>query len=373
MLDHGVEQEKAAAFYDFLDKKEEEEKQRLLAVNKLLDKARQLDNGMRSDEALGLLEQAKQLMPQHPEVNALKKKMSAYPFELHVPKDVASIDEALPKLKAGDTLVIGEGKFYCSVSLDKKINIKGAGVGKTVLECDTTVGTALYFQNGSKGSTVSDLSIKGMIDENNAAERFALILLEDDVSVSDIDASGSTGHGIAVLSGMLSLTDSVVHANYWDGINIKGKDAKAVVKKCTVKGNYEHGVDVWQGAQVSLIECEVAGNSGTGVVLMGDGSHGNLTQVKVNTNRQAGVLHTNGSKAKYERVMIEGNLLSGMVIQGAKTQADFAIVVSNRNGEAGFIIDPSSTVEGFHSATMEKNKRGGVVRKALIPVAQPVP
>ena len=373
MLDYGLSPEKSDALYELLDKKEEEDKQQILAVNKILAQVRELDNGQRSAKALSLLEKAFQIMPEHPDVAELKKKMSAYPFEIHVPRDVASIDEALPMLQNGDSLIIGEGTFYCSAELTKKVIIKGSGKGKTILECDTTAGTALHFAKGSEGSTVSSLSLQGMLDENDADKRFALVLLEADVTISNVDVSSSTGHGLAVLSGRLSLDNAKIHGNYWDGINLKGKTASAVIKNCEIKGNYEHGVDAWLGAQLKLSDSDVSGNSGTGIVILGEGSLAHLSKVKSHLNRQAGIMISNGAKGKFEQVTAEKNILSGVVIQGRKTKVDIAVVTSNRNGEAGFIIDPSSTVEGYSSAITVKNAKGSLVRKSLIPVAQPAP
>ncbi len=355
-----------AKLTDLLDQKRAEQRQRLIKVSELLGKARALDNGKYSKEAIGYLDEALQMMPDHPEVKELRNKIDAYTATVKVPEDFASLSDALVELRAGDTILLAKGIYKTPTVISKAVIIKGAGVGETVIECDTRTAPALFFSGGEKVYKVSDLSVKGVNYNDNQEERFPLVAVEANVLLERVKVENSASHGIAVTSGILTMKDSTVTACAWDGVSVKGLESKLIIEDCKIIENYEHGIDFWEGASGKVLRTEVKNCAGSGIVVMGKGANVVLEQVQIYGNQQSGILVNSEAVAKLKKVFVSKNVLSGVVIQGKGTKVECGILVSNRNGEAGYFIDPAATVEGFENVTAEKNKKGKLVRKAFV-------
>ena len=343
----------------------ENAKLKRLLADAMLDQAKALDKGKYSPEAISILDKAQQLDPKHPETIALRKKIESYTSEIRIPEDAATIAEALPKLRAGDTLILAKGTYKAPQVLTKPIIIKGAGREQTIIKCDTTKHSAITFHGGEKPYSLSKLTIKGTTYQDFNIDRHPLILVEADVVIDDILLEMSSGHGIAVISGSLKLSNSEITANAWDGVSIKGEGAKADIIKCKIHSNYDHGIDFWENATGSVSESEVYDNTGSGIVVMGNKATAKIVQVRAYKNQQCGIVAMDKASVDMARVVTASNVMSGVVVQGESTQATCAMVISNNNLEAGFYLDPKSTLKGFESTTSEGNKRGNTLRKAL--------
>ena len=359
-----------AKLLDSVEKGQSNERKALRKVNELIAKARTLDNGKYSAAALGYLSQARIIIPEHPEVIALYKKMNAYVNEIRVPQDRATIAEAIPLLRAGDTLILGEGKYIGPIVTPKPIVIKGAGMDKTTIECDTIKNSALHINGGKRAYEISNLTITATSYADDAASRNPLILVEGDLLLKNVLVRRSSGHGIAVISGTLTVENSTITENAWDGISLKGVDSSAVINNSKIISNYDHGIDFWQGASGVVMKSEIAKNTGSGIVVMGENASVELTQVTLKQNFQCGLVVADSASVKLQRVVSSYNTLSGIVVQGEATKADFGIVVSNKNHEVGYFIDPKSTIIGFENATAEGNKKGNTLRQSPTPPAE---
>ena len=119
---------------------------------------------------------------------------------------------------------------------------------------------------------LSDLTIKGLSYEDNAIERHPLILINAKVTMSNVTVLNGSGHGIAVTGGSLDMSNCKVSKNAWDGVNVVGNDSSAIIKDSEIIGNYEHGVDFWQGATGTLTNVKANENIASGVVMMGAGT-----------------------------------------------------------------------------------------------------
>lgn len=383
LLDDEYALTEVARFNDLIVKGKAKEREDILEVEKLLTAAKQLDDGKYSAEAVALLDRALLIYPMHAPSVELRKKINAYPYSLRVPEDVATLSDAVDRLRAGDTAILGAGVHKFPTLLNKGVNIKGQGEKLTSIECDTTTNSAFTLTGADEFYTISDLTVTGSNYEDDRVERFPLIALNANLTMRNVTVEKGSGHGVAVISGKLIMEKCHVSKNAWDGVSVMGVKSVAEIKDSDISGNFDHGVDFWNGASGKLTNVTADENAGTGVLIMGLGAKVDLVQVKTQNNSQCGIVINSQAEAKMERVFSSGNLLSGLVLQGKGTKLTCGIIVSNKNGEAGYFIDPASTVENFISATAEGNRAGNVIREAMVlpkipkvpepPVAVPVP
>lgn len=351
-----------------IDQGKDEQRKTLAKVNELMSQAQKLDTGVYSAEAITLLDQALTLYPEHPEATLLRQKIDTHQSEFRIPEDFPTLTEALPKTRAGDTIILGPGSYNFSATLTKPITIKGAGREKTIIKCDTTKQSAFAFltdETTKKEYKLSDLTIQGTTYQDFNIDRYPLILIKSKVTIDNTAIGRSSGHGIAVLSGELNLSNSVITYNGWDGVSVRGVGAIANIAKCQIHTNYDHGIDFWQNASGSIIDCEIYENSGSGIVVMGNKATVKITQSRSYKNEQCGIVAMDGGCIDLARVVTASNILSGIAVQGSNSKANFGIVISNTNKEAGYYLDPASQITGHQNTTSEKNIKGNLVRKAL--------
>jgi|GEM_PF-2719107 len=372
LLDDSYSLEAVAKFNDSIEKAKLKERAVLLGVQKLLEAAQKLDKGKYSPEAIGLLDKALLIYPDHPSSTALRKKINTYPYSLRVPEDVATLNDVVGMLRAGDTAILSKGIHKFPTMLDKGIKIKGQGEKLTFIECDTTVTSAFTLTGANQFYSISNLTVTGTNYEDDAVERFPLIMLAANLTMKKVTVKNGSGHGVAVVSGRLNMTKCKLTENAWDGVSIMGKRSYAEITDCDISGNYDHGVDFWNGASGKLTNVTANQNSGSGILIMGKGAKVHLVQVKTERNSQCGIVINSQAQAKLERVFSSSNRLSGIVVQGLGTKLSCGITVSNENAEAGFFIDPAATIENFFSTTAEGNSTGDVIRKAIVLPKTPV-
>lgn len=135
---------------------------------------------------------------------------------LRVPRDFATIGQALTAALPGDTILIGPGTYSEHLVITKSVVLKGAGRGKTILK---------GFKDGWAVVQVT-------------SDAFLLVTLQD-----------------------LTLTNAVNQA----GLVITGK-AWATVHSVAISHNGQNGIIVQDQALVAIEDSEIAQNDGTGVI-----------------------------------------------------------------------------------------------------------
>lgn len=316
------------------------------AVAVWLEKLRKVDTGKYNPEAMKLMEQALKEFPKEASLVSLAEKWQRYHKVLRVPGEYASIDEALPQLRDGDELILGEGVHYASVVVDKRLTITGAGAGKTVIEAGMKEGACMRFTKAASGSKLANLSLRG-VAYLQGEKRYALLQVEADMKIQGVEVTRSAGHGVAILSGKVDLTGCMVHGNGWDGVSVVGRNAYAVIKNCRIYLNINHGVDFWNGAVGTVYRSEVAENAQCGVLVTGVKTRVTLAQLKVRSNRESGILIDSGARVNLSHLTCTVNGHSGVVVQGGGTHVQAESVVSSTNEEYGYIISPRSVCKGL--------------------------
>lgn len=332
-----------------------EASQQLLVMQSRLTDARSLDERARQQaETLSQLDSAEYSaeliqqvaesllnFPAHPALLALQVRLISYPQTVRVPGDVASLEDALEILRAGDILLLGEGVFYAELMITKPIAIRGAGIGKTIIESETRSGPALFFQHEKGQSILAGVELKG--DRDSLNTHSLIVVKGANLSISGCRVSSSAGHGIAVLAGDVDLVDCVISDNAWDGISAHGCQSQVSLKSSKFSFNGEHGMDFWNGAKGVIVKCEATENSKTGVVAVGAGTRLRGLSLQSSSNREAGFYVSAQATALYQSARAHGNSFSGFVLDGENSRLELKSSVSSGNFEFGYFIDPRSS------------------------------
>ena len=129
------------------------------------------------------------------EYQDLYNKMSAYTRLLKVPGDYSTIGEALSAARPNDKIRLAEGTFSESLTLNVRVDLEGAGVGKSIIECDAASASVLLATKEASGSRVAAVTMR-QTGISLAAERFgrwhALALFEQRLRPCDAYAGDSS-------------------------------------------------------------------------------------------------------------------------------------------------------------------------------------
>ncbi len=334
-------------------------------AGELIKAAKLLYTGDYSPEAIAKLNEALEIYPGYEAAEDLRNEINSRPYSLKVPEDVATLAEASQKLRPGDTVILGKGKHKLTGAFNIGIKIKGQGEKLTTIQSLTLKGSALALMGTSQSYEISDLTVEGLSYEDDALDRYPLIMVGAKVTMKNVTVKNGSGHGVAVVGGELEMSKCNITGNAWNGISIMGAASSARVSSCEINGNYEHGVEFWKGATGKLKDIKINDNISSGVVVMGTGTMVEIEQVQAMRNRHCGILINSQSEVSLDRVVSSENLYSGVVIQDLGTKVKFGIVIANKNAEAGFLISPSAEVENFATATSEDNKGGDIIKRDL--------
>ncbi|MEO1856429.1 MAG: right-handed parallel beta-helix repeat-containing protein [Rubritalea sp.] len=333
-----------------------------VAVESVLREIELEDTGQYSPK---LVDQAKSeigRLGEHPKLLALQERLLSYPQTLRVPADVASFDEAYTLLRKGGTIELGEGVFYVEVEINKPVQIKGAGVGVTVLESRTLKGAGLHFAHPKKDSHLSNLTIRGFIDDTG---KYPLVLLScGRLVLKHVEVLSSANHGMAVSGGMAKIEQCRFLDNYWDGLALFGLAGSAHVKDSVFQGNADHGVDVWGGAKLVLESSKCERNSKSGIVVSGVKSLATLRDVHSTSNRESGIYLNLDASLSAKDTNVSKNRFSGLIAQRAN-HIEWRNSDCINNGEFGYLLDRSSAVVFEGVFVGKDNKLGLKSQKTL--------
>lgn len=348
------------------------EEQRVQALA-LYRHALSLDDGSYSEEALEALRSALRLSDE-PEIQALYEKMSGYTRILEVPTEFATISEALEAARDRDRVVIKAGTYVESLVVKTKVDMEGAGEGKTIIECESKTASVLLASGSASGCRVAGITLRqsGISLED---ERYPVVVADAaELNLENCRIENGSGHGIAIINGGSGNLQSVrVSKCGWDGLAVYGEGSKAVVENSRFEANIHHGVDAWGGGSVEAKVTRSTLNGLAGFVMMSPGVTSQLLQCTSDRNRDVGYMVSNGSKAKLQSNRAESNLLGGIVIEGEGTEASLDGNVVERNEKVGILVDQRSTLTSYKRNTSRLNKGDQSVLKAKIPEAEVSP
>jgi len=214
------------------------EREDITKVDAILKSVEILDNGKFSPEAIEKLDKALDIHSNYEPTLALKRKINAYPYSIKVPEEVSTLTEAAKKLRKGDTLILGEGKHELSAVLDKGIKIEGKGENLTIIQCLTQERSAIAMTGTDQIYTLSNLTIEGLSYEDDSLERYPLISINAKVTMENVTVKKSSGHGVAVTGGSVSMFKCKISKNAWDGVSVIGSNSSAVITDSEITRGY---------------------------------------------------------------------------------------------------------------------------------------
>lgn len=290
----------------------------------LFTKAKERDKGQFDAEALEWVREAAVLAPDNAEIKALFEKFSSYTRTLRVPGDFATPAEALAGARDRDRIVIEAGSWAGPLVVNAAIELQGAGSGKSIVECPASNSVAISFGPGAKGARVTGMTFRhSTLDPEN--QRFSAAQVRGgEVTFTDCHFLDAAGHGLVVMEGGKAIASRCrFHGNGWDGASANGAGSFLEVRDSEASGNYEHGLDLWDGAGGTLTANRCDNNSRNGIQVDA-AAPVSVTGNQLKGNHEFGIVLAKGTAGKVNGNILTDNLLGGLVVRSEATKFEVA-------------------------------------------------
>lgn len=322
----------------------------------LFQKASERDQGQFDQQALDWIREASLLAPDDKEIAALLEKLSSYTRTLRVPGDFDTPEEALANARDRDRIVLGAETWKGPLVVNAAVEIQGAGVANTRIECAPDNGSAITIGPDAKGARISGISFR---HESFAAgtDRFSVALVRGgNAAFVDCKFTEASGHGLAVIEGGQAVVNhSRFSDNGWNGAAAIGKGSTLEIRDSESVDNFEHGIESWDGAAVILVNNRCEGNSRNGIHADNGLASATIEGNQLIANREFGLVLDSAATGKVSGNTARANLLGGIVIRAA---AKVVSVVSNEvtlNKGPGLILEKGLVPTSYSSNTASKN------------------
>ena len=322
----------------------------------LFNKANARDQGQFDQQALDWLREASSLAPENAEIAARLEKFSSYTRTLRVPGDFATPQEALDSARDRDRIVLGVGTWKGPLIVEAAVELQGAGFAETKIECTPENGSAITIGPAAKGARVSGITLR---HEAFAAgtERFSAALVRGgSATFVDCRFTDASGHGLAVIEGgQATVSRSRFADNGWNGAAVMGKGSALDVRECESLTNFEHGIESWDGATLTLINTRSEGNSGNGIHADNGLAAATLQGNQLIANREFGIVLDSASSGKITGNIVRANLLGGIVIRAAAARLPVTLNQVTLNLGPGLILEKGLTATSYANNSITRN------------------
>ncbi len=322
----------------------------------LLQQARARDNGQFDPQALEWIREASSLAPADTEIASLLEKLSSYTRTLRVPGDFATPAEALANARDRDRIVLGAETWKGPLVINAAVELQGAGVTNTRVECPPADGSAITIGPDAKGARISGISFR---HESFAvgADRYSVALVRGgQASFVDCHFTEASGHGLAVIEGGQANVSRCRFAdNGWNGVAAIGAGSTLEVRDSESVGNFEHGIESWDGAAVILTGNRCENNSRNGIHADNGLASATIDKNQLIANREFGIVLNSAAAGKITGNTARGNLLGGIVIRAAAKAVGVTANQATLNGGPGLILEAGLTPASYSSNTLTKN------------------
>jgi hypothetical protein len=274
-------------------------------------------------------------------------------------------------------VALSKGTFDEAVDIPPGVTLRGACAGLTRINASTSSGTygvvtvrgdAVVLRSvglsGERSGIVVDggsLALDGVAVDG--AREFGLVLRNGAhvtgeglaVTATRASATGASGAGVGVFGGArLEVSRAVVASSLATGVWIAGAATSAHMTALTITdttpqsdGRFGQGLDVSEGASVTVVESVLQRNVTGGVVLTHHGSSLVLRDAVVRDTARStagrlgrGVSVSEGAVAVLERVLIRQSAEAGVFVRGSGSSVSAThLVVADTRGADGDVID----------------------------------
>jgi hypothetical protein len=334
------------------------------SAKKRAKKIREADEGAFSKVLYQELLSALKATPEHPQLLAIKDAFDAYLMCINVPADLSTLDEALEFAPDGCQITLGEGIYYLSgIVFEESVSIIGESE-LTVIEGHTHAVPMLKVANDSTRVEISNIHFRSLDDELQGG--CSLMVVESgDLILNHCVVSRSGGHGVEVRAGSFEAKNSFFSMNALNGVAVRGQESQAKLDNCDNALNGGHGVEAWDGGEISISNTKLRSNAKSGVVATGVDSKLSIDSSYITGNTHAGVFMNGGANVKISNSHISSNTFSGVCVLDSQSILNLEKVSVRENAEYGILADANSDVrtEGCNIAGNQlgekkfKNKR----------------
>jgi tetratricopeptide (TPR) repeat protein len=333
----------------------------------LIAKAKELDKGTYSPEALDLVEQAMHLYPSK-ENRELYQRMSSYGKVLRVPSEHGSITAALKKAEKNDRVLVSNGIYQESLIVPTGVELFGESRSDTIIECPAGIGSVISVEPGSRDVRVSSLTLRhtGLVNDE---ERFPILAVDGgDVEIDDLTVTRASGHGIAVIDGGNAvITQSKVTDCGWDGISVTGEGSYVVLNQVTSEKNLHHGVDFWEGASGTVKGSVFTANGRSGLLAIAPAKVVTVDSTRAEGNREVGFFFSEMVGVIVTNCAAHENLLGGMFFERSSKGIELLNNSVTKNGEAGIVFEKGVEILNEEGNTIDGNDGKQVWKDAVFP------
>lgn len=329
---------------------------------RLLGKAKQLDNGEYSEQAVAWMEEALRLAPKHAAILEHYQKISAYTRSIGVPGDAATISLALEIARANDRIVLAPGIYREAVVIHKPISLEGDPRGGVWIKLPAGEAPPITVLPTSSGTRLTRLNIEHEGFDHDQDRASLVVVKGAEVTILSCTIQKAAGHGLAVIDGArVKMTNSSVRDCGWDGVSVYGRNAEGVGSRVRLdstlcENNLQHGLGLWNGGSGEVVDSRMLGNGLCGIVIMSAGTSTLVKTTLAARNRGAGILVSDGAHAELLANRCDKNLLSGLVVRGEGGRVNMNHCVAEGNGEVGIVIYQDVQMQSFKQNKAKGNK-----------------
>lgn len=328
----------------------------------LLEMAAARDPGEYDEQALAWIREARSLAPGNQEIAARFEKISSYIRTIRVPGDFETPAEALASARDRDRIVISGETWKGPLSVNAAVEIEGAGVGKTIIECEAEDGSVITIGPDATGARISGITFR---HESFAAgtERFSVALVRGGVAAFvDCQFIKASGHGLAVIEGGQASASRCRFAdNGWNGVAGIGQGTTLEVRDCESLDNFENGIESWQEAAVTLVNNRCEGNSRNGIHTDNGPASATIESNQLIANREFGLVLSSAGGGRITGNTARGNLLGGFVIRSTASTLPFSKNQASLNQGPGLVLEIGLVPASYQDNSIEKNSGGQIL------------
>ena len=312
--------------------------------------------GQFDQEALEWLREAKSLDPENPQISAQLEKLAKYTRTFKVPGDFATPQEALDQAHDQDRIILAAQTWKGPLIVDAAVDLQSADPTKTIVECAAEAGSAITIGPDAKGARISGIAFR---HESFAggSERFSVALVRSgSATFVDCRFNDASGHGLAIIEKGHATAEQCRFANNgWNGVSAIGAGSTLEVKDSESINNFEHGIESWDGAAITLTNNRCEGNSRNGIHVDNGQAAAILTGNQLIANREFGLVLDSAGTGKISGNIARANLLGGLVIRTAAVKLTVTGNQATLNQGPGLVLEKGLSAAAYSDNAISQN------------------
>jgi parallel beta-helix repeat protein len=129
-------------------------------------------------------------------------------------------------------------------------------------------------------------------------------------------------------------------------------------------GNFEHGIETWEGASATLVNNRCEGNTRNGIHADNDKSTTVIEGNQLIANREFGLVLDSAGSGKITRNTARGNLLGGFVIRAGAASLPASGNQATDNHGPGIVLEKGLAAGNYRDNSSSGNTPAQVVSDA---------